>query len=102
MNMPVAVKAHKLDCHDFYIVTALEKPRLKPAFGIVKVPIFDNAEIEIQRRRMAGWQLGLSHREYVGSATLDLHFHYKQGTGAYHSRPAPEEQFAKALPDRLF
>ncbi|MEH8237940.1 ShlB/FhaC/HecB family hemolysin secretion/activation protein, partial [Gallibacterium anatis] len=40
----------------------------------------DNAEIEIQRRRMAGWQLGLSHREYVGSATLDLHFHYKQGT----------------------
>ena len=55
----------------------------------------DNAEIEIQRRRMAGWQLGLSHREYVGSATLDLHFHYKQGTGAYHSRPAPEEQFGE-------
>ncbi|MFC0322200.1 ShlB/FhaC/HecB family hemolysin secretion/activation protein [Gallibacterium melopsittaci] len=55
----------------------------------------DNAEIDIQRRRMAGWTAGLSHREYFGSATLDINFNYKQGTGAYHSLPAPEEQFGE-------
>ena len=55
----------------------------------------DDAEIEIQHRRMAGWTAGLSHREYLGSATLDMNFNYKQGTGAYHSLPAPEEQFGE-------
>src|SRR5699024_111685 len=56
MNMPVAVKAHKLDCHDFYIVTALEKPRLKPAFGIVKVPIL--LIMPKLRFNAAEWQAG--------------------------------------------
>lgn len=55
----------------------------------------DDAEIEIQHRRMAGWTAGLAHREYLGSATLDINFNYKQGTGAYHSLPAPEEQFGE-------
>lgn len=53
----------------------------------------DGAEIDIQRRRMAGWYAGLSHREYIGKATLDFSVNYKQGTGAYKSIPAPEERF---------
>ncbi|MGV6989427.1 ShlB/FhaC/HecB family hemolysin secretion/activation protein [Testudinibacter sp. P17/SS/0325] len=51
----------------------------------------DRSEIDVQRRRMAGWQIGLNHREYLGSATLDFSFDYKRGTGANRSLAAPEE-----------
>lgn len=55
----------------------------------------DQSEIEVQRRRMAGWQIGLNHREYLGSATLDLSFNYKRGTGANRSLAAPEEAYGE-------
>ena len=53
----------------------------------------DDTEIEIQRRRMAGWALGLSHREFIGTATLDLGASYRRGTGARNAIAAPEEAF---------
>lgn len=55
----------------------------------------DGAEIAIQRRRMAGWYAGLSHREYIGRASVDFSVNYKQGTGAYKSIAAPEERFGE-------
>lgn len=55
----------------------------------------DDTEVEVQRRRMAGWDVGLSHREYVGSGTLDLNANYRRGTGALDSIPAPEESFGE-------
>lgn len=53
----------------------------------------DNTEVEVQRRRMAGWEAGISHKEYLGNATLALDVHFKRGTGVRGSLDAPEEQW---------
>lgn len=53
----------------------------------------DDTEVEVQRRRMAGWDFGLAHREFIGTATLDLNAAYRRGTGAMDALPAPEETF---------
>ena len=53
----------------------------------------DDAEIEVQRRKTAGWAASLSHKEYWGRATLDAQIHYKRGTGMQDALSAPEELF---------
>ncbi|MDB0572598.1 ShlB/FhaC/HecB family hemolysin secretion/activation protein [Ralstonia solanacearum] len=53
----------------------------------------DDTEIEVQRRRTAGWEIGLNHREFIGAATLDANVAYRKGTGMLSSLPAPEEAF---------
>ena len=53
----------------------------------------DDAEIDVQRRKTAGWQLGLTHKEYFGRATLDAALNYKRGTGMADALRAPEEVF---------
>ena len=53
----------------------------------------DDAEIEVQRRKTAGWTASLSHKEYWGRATLDAQIAYKRGTGMKDALPAPEELF---------
>ena len=53
----------------------------------------DDTEIEIQRRRMAGWSFGLTHTEYIGASTLYLSSGYRRGTGARNAMAAPEEPF---------
>ena len=53
----------------------------------------DDAEIEVQHRKTAGWAASLSHKEYWGKATLDAQIHYKRGTGMQDALPAPEEVF---------
>lgn len=53
----------------------------------------DDTEVEVQRRRMAGWELGLQHRAFIGNAIADLALAYRQGTGAFGAIPAPEEAF---------
>lgn len=51
----------------------------------------DDTEVAVQRRQMAGWQLGLSHRAAWPTLTLDTNMAYRHGTGAMGSMPAPEE-----------
>lgn len=51
----------------------------------------DDTEVEVQQRRVGGWELGLNHREFIGAATLDANLAYRRGTGAFGSLPAPEE-----------
>jgi hemolysin activation/secretion protein len=51
----------------------------------------DGTELEIQRRRMAGWELFLGHRRRLGKAVLEGELRYRQGTGALGALPAPEE-----------
>lgn len=51
----------------------------------------DEVEIEVQRRRMGGWEAGASHRHYIGALTLDVDLRYHRGTGAFDALPAPEE-----------
>jgi hemolysin activation/secretion protein len=53
----------------------------------------DDTEIEVQRRRTAGWELGLNQTWYVGKAVLDYNLAYRRGTGAESSLKAPEEPF---------
>jgi hemolysin activation/secretion protein len=53
----------------------------------------DDTEVEVQRRRMAGWELGVQHRAFISDATLDLGLAYRQGTGAFNALAAPEEDF---------
>ncbi|MDO5640376.1 MAG: ShlB/FhaC/HecB family hemolysin secretion/activation protein [Neisseria sp.] len=55
----------------------------------------NDAEIDVQRRQNAGWQIGLTHKEYLGNATLNLAAAYKRGTGAASSLRAPEERYGE-------
>lgn len=55
----------------------------------------DDTEIEVQRRKVGGWQAALNHREFIGPSTLDTTLAYKRGTGAFNSLPAPEEAFGE-------
>ncbi|PPV04819.1 outer membrane hemolysin activator protein [Xanthomonas bromi] len=51
----------------------------------------DDTEIQVQRRRTAGWELGLNHRQFFGKVTLDASLGYRRGTGAFDALRAPEE-----------
>lgn len=53
----------------------------------------DDTEIEVQRRRTAGWELGFSQSWYLGAAILDYNLAYRRGTGALDAMKAPEEGF---------
>jgi hemolysin activation/secretion protein len=55
----------------------------------------DDVEVEVQRRRMAGWKAGILHREFIGRATLDLNAFYRWGTSDFNAIPAPEEAFGE-------
>ena len=53
----------------------------------------DDTEVEVQRRNVGGFEASVNHREFIGAGTLDMNLAYKRGTGAFGSRPAPEEAF---------
>lgn len=55
----------------------------------------DDTEVDVQRRRMAGWELRLQHRAFIGASTLDLGVAYRRGTGALDALPAPEESLGE-------
>ena len=55
----------------------------------------DDTEIEVRRRVVGGWELGLNHRAFVGEATLDANLAYRHGTGAFGALAAPEEAFGE-------
>lgn len=51
----------------------------------------DDTEIGVQRRRMAGWEAGIAHRQHFGESTLDAALAWRRGTRAFAALPAPEE-----------
>jgi hemolysin activation/secretion protein len=53
----------------------------------------DDTQIENQHRVVGGWEASLSHKEFIGEATLDGTFAVRQGTGAFGAKRAPEEDF---------
>ncbi len=55
----------------------------------------DDTEMEIQRRRMAGWELGVTHRQFLRQAVFDADLRYRRGTGALHALKAPEEEIGR-------
>lgn len=58
-----------------------------------------DAEVGVQRRRVAGWDLGLAHKEFfampAGTATLEANLAWRRGTGAFRALPAPEEAYGE-------
>lgn len=55
----------------------------------------DDTEIEVQRRRTAGWELGFDQSWYLGQSLLDYRLAYRRGTGAMNALKAPEETFGE-------
>lgn len=55
----------------------------------------NDAEVDGQHQRMAGWQAILQHKEYLGAATLDARLSYKRGTGANDSIRPPQEELGQ-------
>lgn len=53
----------------------------------------DDTEIEVQRRRTAGWELGFNQIWYLNSAIVDYSLGYRRGTGAMDALKAPEQAF---------
>ncbi len=51
----------------------------------------NDTTIDNQKRRMAGWEAGLHHRENIGDALLELSGSYRRGTGLWGALHAPEE-----------
>ena len=39
--------------------------------------------------------MGVAHREFIGTSTLDMNLNYKRGTGANNAMHAPEEAFGE-------
>ncbi|EIJ68523.1 ShlB/FhaC/HecB family hemolysin secretion/activation protein [Pasteurella bettyae] len=55
----------------------------------------DGSEITVQKRRMAGWEVGVSHKEYLDSASLEFSVNFKRGTAARGALSAPEEAYGE-------
>jgi hemolysin activation/secretion protein len=51
----------------------------------------NDTEVEVQRRRTAGWKAGLQHRHYIGQSTLDAGISWQRGTRWFGAEKAPEE-----------
>ena len=51
----------------------------------------DDTEVQIQRRTVGGWELGLGHKEFLGSTTVEGNLAYKRGTRDFGATDAPEE-----------
>ncbi|MRN37430.1 ShlB/FhaC/HecB family hemolysin secretion/activation protein [Neisseria sp. N95_16] len=58
----------------------------------------DDIEIEVQRRRTAGWEAELRHKAFLGRWQLDGKLSYKRGTGMRQSMPATEENGGGTIP----
>jgi hemolysin activation/secretion protein len=65
------------------------------AFNRRSSNFIDDTEVQVQQRVVGGWEASVSHREFIGQATVDANLAYKRGTGAFGSLPAPEEAFGE-------
>jgi hemolysin activation/secretion protein len=52
---------------------------------------FGGQRLDIQRRRQAGAEVAVNHRQYIGRLTLDLGLRYHQGIRMLGALKAPEE-----------
>ncbi|WVD66651.1 ShlB/FhaC/HecB family hemolysin secretion/activation protein [Orbus sturtevantii] len=61
----------------------------------------DDTEVDVQHRKTTSWTLGIAHRHYLDSLTLDVGASYKKGVRWFGAQAAPEEGagYATALSD---
>lgn len=57
----------------------------------------DDTEIEVQKRRTAGWESGAQHQRTMGASALSLGITYRRGTGAAGALAAPEDAFGEGV-----
>lgn len=50
----------------------------------------NDVEVDVQRRRMGGWEAHLNQQIYFDQGSLNIDLGYKRGTGAFGSMKAPE------------
>ena len=62
----------------------------------------DDTEVLVQRRRTAGWEIGIGHREFLGAGNLDVTFAHRRGTGAAGALTAPEDAFGEGASHSRF
>lgn len=65
------------------------------AFQRTSKNYIEDTEVEVQRRRMGGFELGLNIKQFIGSATINGSVALKRGTGAFGRIAAPEEAFGE-------
>ncbi len=83
---------HELRLSKIAYRDAVRKTTISAALWLRNSRNFVNdTETLIQRRRMAGWETGIAHREHLGDVSLDLNFSYRRGTGTLGALRAPEE-----------
>ena len=55
----------------------------------------DDTEVQVQRRLVSGWELGLSHKNILGGVTVGANVNLKKANGDFGSIAAPEEVFGE-------
>lgn len=65
------------------------------AFARQSENFIDDTEVEVQRRRVGGFELGLQHKTQWGPAQVEAGLNYKRGTKAFGANEAPEELFGE-------
>jgi len=55
----------------------------------------DDTEVLVQRRRTAGWQANISHKEFFGKSVFEGNLNYQHGTGMWNALAPPEEEFSE-------
>lgn len=53
----------------------------------------DDTEVDVQRRRIAGWRAGISHDQRFGNTSISGELTYQRGTGAFGALTPPESLF---------
>ncbi|PTT78461.1 hypothetical protein DBR42_23495, partial [Pelomonas sp. HMWF004] len=64
-------------------------------FGRSSRNYIDDTEVEVQRRRVGGWELGLNLKRVAADVNAEAEVSLKRGTGAFHALQAPEEAFGE-------
>ncbi|UXH77379.1 ShlB/FhaC/HecB family hemolysin secretion/activation protein [Roseateles amylovorans] len=64
-------------------------------FGRGSRNYIDDTEVEVQRRRVGGWESGINLKRNAGGVQTEGELSWKRGTGAFHSLRAPEEDFGE-------
>lgn len=65
------------------------------AFARQSANFIDDTEVEVQRRRVGGYEVGLQHKTQWGSFQVDGAVAFKRGTKAFNANEAPEELFGE-------
>ncbi|WP_339800698.1 ShlB/FhaC/HecB family hemolysin secretion/activation protein [Saezia sanguinis] len=52
----------------------------------------EDTEIQNQKRRTAGWEIGANYRQFIGNAVFNANLSYRRGTGALEALRSPLEE----------